>query len=71
IPIYRDSVKNKKSRWVHSVKNATRLKMINKDKTQTMLKEYLQKQGHANKVIPTYIMTQNQFAERCINYGTN
>ena len=33
-------------------------------------KNYLEKKGYTTKSIPTYLKTQNQFIEWCINYGT-
>jgi site-specific recombinase XerD len=35
-----------------------------------MYKNYLEKRGYTTKAIPTYLKTQNQFIEWCINYGT-
>jgi len=35
-----------------------------------MYKNYLEKNGYTTKAIPTYLKTQNQFIEWCINYGT-
>jgi integrase/recombinase XerD len=33
-------------------------------------KNYLEKKGYTTKSIPTYLKTQSQFIEWCINYGT-